>query len=58
MIQSEKIIVIALPLEAINAASAREKSIIPGTRARSTYGERAGRGAGGKIDGRDWQFEI
>ena len=44
MTYKKKLIEVALPLDAINKASAREKSIRPmGTRARCTSGGRGGR---------------
>ena len=39
----KKLIEVALPLEAINKASAREKSSVTATRARCTCGGHAGR---------------
>ena len=43
MTPKKKLIEVALPLEAINKASAREKSIRMATRARCTCGGRGGR---------------
>ena len=40
IIQRKKLIEVALPLEAINAASAREKSILMGILRRCTFGGR------------------